>query len=394
MDDQELERLLAGPECDRVEREGSPANASAIRHAICSFANDLPDHRSPGVLIVGVNDDGSCAGLSVTDELLLKLSSMKSDGNIVPFPSMEVRKAVLRGCEMALVIVHPADYPPVRYQGRICVRAGSSGQYATPEEERRLNEKRRGRDTPFELRPVAGASTGDLDLDLFTRVYLPAAVAPEVLAANDRPVEMQLESVRFVAEGRPTVLGMLTVGKDPAAWVPGAHAQFVHVDGTCLGDPIVDAEEIGGPLPELVRRLDDKLNASIRTAVDIVSGPTDVRSPDYPLAALRQLAYNGLLHRTYEGTNAPVHVYWFSDRVEVHSPGGPFGRVTKQNFGQPGAVDYRNRHLAEAMKNLGYVQRFGAGIPIARRECERNGNPPPEFVPGDSHVMALIRSRP
>ena len=58
------------------------------------------------------------------------------------------------------------------------------------------------------------------------------------------------------------------------------------------------------------------------------------------------------------------------------SPGGPFGQVNRQNFGRPGITDYRNPHLAEAMKNLGYVQRFGIGIQLARSELQKNGNPP------------------
>jgi ATP-dependent DNA helicase RecG len=100
------------------------------------------------------------------------------------------------------------------------------------------------------------------------------------------------------------------------------------------------------------------------------------------------------MHRTYEGTNAPVRIHWFSDRIEILSPGGAFGQVNRENFGDPGTTDYRNPHLAEAMKNLGYVQRFGIGIEIARKELEKNGNPPPEFVVEDTFIMAIVRRRP
>jgi ATP-dependent DNA helicase RecG len=88
---------------------------------------------------------------------------------------------------------------------------------------------------------------------------------------------------------------------------------------------------------------------------------------DYALEGLRQLVRNAYLHRSYEATHAPVRVYWFDDRIEIHSPGGPYGSVTVENFGQPGITDYRNPNLAEALRALGYVQRFGAGIPIARK---------------------------
>ena len=64
-------------------------------------------------------------------------------------------------------------------------------------------------------------------------------------------------------------------------------------------------------------------------------------------------------------TTAPVRVHWFADRVEITSPGGLYGRITSENFGS-GDTDYRNPLLAEIMHHLGFAQRFGLGVPIAR----------------------------
>jgi ATP-dependent DNA helicase RecG len=87
-------------------------------------------------------------------------------------------------------------------------------------------------------------------------------------------------------------------------------------------------------------------------------------------------------------------VYWFDDRIEVHSPGGPYGSVTKQNFGRPGASDYRNPAIAGVLRSLGFVQRFGFGIAEARRAMKANGNPEPEFVVEDTFVLATLRRVP
>ena len=100
------------------------------------------------------------------------------------------------------------------------------------------------------------------------------------------------------------------------------------------------------------------------------------------------------MHRTYEGTNAPVHVYWFDDRIEIANPGGPYGIVAMATFGQPGVVDYRNPILAEAMRVLGLVQRFGFGIPIARRELKEKGHPALEFLVDANRVRCTVRGRP
>jgi ATP-dependent DNA helicase RecG len=80
--------------------------------------------------------------------------------------------------------------------------------------------------------------------------------------------------------------------------------------------------------------------------------------------------------------------------VEIHSPGGLYGRVNEGNFGEAYATDYRNPVLAEGLKVLGFVQHFGMGVAIARRACLSNGNPPPEFAFSPSSVLGVIRRRP
>ena len=142
----------------------------------------------------------------------------------------------------------------------------------------------------------------------------------------------------------------------------------------------------------LLRELDELLKLNVRTSVGIGDRLRDVRQPDYPLAALQQLTRNALLNRSYEATASPVRITWYRDRIEIHSPGGPYGTVTVENFGRPGVTDYRNPTLAEAMSGLGYVQKFGAGLPIVRRSLRDNGNPAAEFVPDPAYVGVIVRA--
>jgi ATP-dependent DNA helicase RecG len=290
--------------------------------------------------------------------------------------------------------VEPADAPPVRFRGRVWIRVGPRRAVATQEEERRLAEKRRARDLPYDIQPVPLATLDDLDLDLFRQDYLPATLPLDVLEQNQRTLEQQLAGLRFATvdpQPKPTILGILVTGKDPRQFLPGDYIQFLRFDGTELTDPIKDQKEIGGPLLDILRILDELLQINISVATDITAQPLEVRHPDYPIVALQQLARNAVMHRSYEGTNAPIHIYWFADRIEIHNPGGPFGQVNRENFGNPGVTDYRNPHLAEAMKNLGYVQRFGLGIQIARDQLKKNGNPPPLFEPREENVLVILR---
>jgi ATP-dependent DNA helicase RecG len=396
MTDQELEALLDDLESDRTERKESVSDGDRIRQAICVFANDLPDHRQPGVLFVGANDRGEGVGLPISDQLLITLSNMRSDGNILPMPSMDVQKRGLKGHDMAVVIVQPSDSPPVRFKGTVWIRVGPRRGIAGPDDERRLSEKRRFRDVPADIRPVLSAPMDALDDLLFQRVYIPAAVSAEVLELNERDVEHQFVAAKFANPGPtscPTVLGLLAVGRNPTDWIPGDYVQFLRIDGTELTDPVQSARELRGPLSGILAELDELLKINIQAAVDFTSGPVEVQHPDYPLVALQQIVRNAVLHRSYESTNAPVRIYWFRDRVEVHNPGGPFGQVTRANFGTPGAYDYRNPNLAAVLRDLGYVQRFGMGIAMARRAMAANGNPAPEFQVEDSHVAVVLRRR-
>jgi ATP-dependent DNA helicase RecG len=397
--DDELLALILNLESDRVERKQAWRGDAPEkgRQAVCAFANDLPNHRMPGVLIVGVKDDGGLMGQEfvATDDLLRTLADIKTDGKITPPPTLTVAKRTLPGGEVAVVTVWPADAPPVALDGRIWIRTGPRRGQASLQDERVLNEKRRFRDRSFDTHPVVGSSLDDLSRSYFENEYLAQAVAPDVLALNGRSYQERLASLGMIAsvdEPTPTVVGLLTLGKSPRTWVPSAYVQFLRIRGVQWGDPVVDEAELDGNLDTMLRRLDDKLKATLTVSVDFTSGSTtEVRAAAYPLSALQQLSRNAVMHRTYEGTNAPVRIYWFDDRIEIANPGGPYGAVTKENFGQPGASDYRNPVLAAALKNMGFVQRFGFGIAEARRAMAENGNPPPEFQVQPANVLATLR---
>lgn len=396
--DAELEALLDDLESDRAERKQSWAGDTPERgrQAVCAFANDLPNHQQAGVLFVGAMDNGQPAGLHVTDQLLKTLADIRSDGKTVPPPTLFVEKRILKGAEMAVVTVLPADAPPVIYNGRIWVRIGPRRGIASAQDERILSEKRRHRDLPFDACPLPSCPFEELNRTSFEGEYLPNAFAPDIIEANDRTYEQRLAACRMIAaadDRMPTVLGVLTIGNSPRTWLPCAYIQFLRIRGTEWGDPIADEESIGGTLSTVLRRLDEKLKAHLSTAMDITSEATERRASPYPLAALQQLVRNAVMHRTYENTNAPIRVYWFDDRIEIHSPGGPFGIVTAENFGRPGIADYRNPHIAEAMKVLGYVQRFGVGIATAQRLLAENKNPPAEFIVEPNTVLATVRRR-
>ena len=85
-------------------------------------------------------------------------------------------------------------------------------------------------------------------------------------------------------------------------------------------------------------------------------------------------------------------MHWFSDRIEIISPGGPFGGVSADNFGQRGLADYRNPNLSDVMRTLGFVQHFGVGISIARRLLREAEHPELEFDVLENFVFATMKA--
>ena len=397
--DEELTRLLNEIESDKVERKRSFGSETKVRvrEAVCAFANDLPDYKMPGIIIIGAEDDGTPSNLPITDELLRALADIKTDGRILPLPTMFVEKRHLKGADMAVIFVIPSDMPPVKFDGRICIRVGSRRAYASAQDERILIEKRRYNNLPFDISPIPPARLSDLSKSIFDNEYLPSAFAADILAANERTYEERLASCKMIVspnDTTPTILGLLSIGKSPQDYLPGAYVQFLRINGVELADPVTDAESIGGAFIDLLRRAEEKLKAHNTTSVDISSKPTHDISPAYPMPAIQQILYNAVLHRTYERTNAPCRIYWFNDRIEFHSPGGPYGNVTAENFGQPGITDYRNPNIGDVLKTFGYIQAFGRGIATARRELEKNGNPNLEISVNQNNVVCTLRRKP
>ena len=390
---EQVQQLMASPEGPRHERKRAVSDWDKLRATVCAFANDLGASGQPGHLLIGVDDKtGASTGLKADDELLRRIGNLRADGQLAPMPSLFHEAIELpHGHTVVVVTVHPSDAPPVRTSGRSWVRTGSQNSIATPEEERRLAERRVAGTRAFDLRACPGATLADLDLDSFRVNYLPRAVAADVLAQNRRSIEDQLASLRFLdpATRAPTHAGLLVFGKDPTFFIPGAWVQIIRFEGTDRTAPVIADKSLRGPLVELLPALEESLKLQIQSA-RVADGDFRTREqPDYPLVALRELTLNAIAHRAYDLGAAPVRISWFSDRIEIQNPGGLYGQVTAENWGS--ISDYRNQTLAEALKVLGYVERFGVGISRVQDALARNGNRPAEFAFAPGNLLAVVR---
>ena len=116
-----------------------------------------------------------------------------------------------------------------------------------------------------------------------------------------------------------------------------------------------------------------------RTIINPESGKRNDRT-EYPLDALREAILNAMIHRDYsaytEGT--PVQIDFFSDRVEIHSPGSLYGRMSVEQLGVA-HPDLRNPALAVMSETLTSAENRYSGIPTMRRAMQDYGLPEPKF---------------
>ena len=318
--DDELARMIDSQESTRTEFKETLRGSAPkrIREAICAFANDLPGKRQAGIVVVGLKDDGTSAGTAITDKLLLALTDMRSDGNIVPPPMLLAENRRYKGNKIAVVTVWPSDSPPVRYKGVIHVRSGPRRGIATAQEERILNERRRHGDRPFDISPVDGTGPADLNRRQFEDEYLPNAVDRELLLRNDRSFDERLAATKMITsvdDGRATILGLLVIGVRPRDLIPGAFVQFLRIDGASLSDEIVDEIEIDGAVSDVLTRLEDKLRTHNRRQIDLVSGDRERRG--------RELSYGSVTTACAECGNA--------SRLRQHQHPGSRHLVRRQN---------------------------------------------------------------
>ena len=134
-------------------------------------------------------------------------------------------------------------------------QVGPRRAVANPDEERRLLERQRGFNLPYDAREASSGNQGDLDAAYVRDEYLPAAIAADVLGQNQRSIEHQLASIHFLGRnGAPTHVGLLVAGIDPLAWMPGAYIQFIRFDGAQLTDPVRDQKILSGRVADILRR--------------------------------------------------------------------------------------------------------------------------------------------
>ena len=214
--------------------------------------------------------------------------------------------------------------------------------------------------------------------------------------------EQVYELLSITRKGIPTLAAILNFGLYPQGYFPQLAVTAIVVPGKEIGDVgqnserFLDNKRIEGTLSEMLAESLNfcRRNMKVRTIINPETGErTD--KPEYPGEAIREAMLNALIHRDYshftEGT--PIQIDFFTDRMEIHSPGGLYGRMTVEDLGTA-KPDLRNPTLATMSEFLLNTENRYSGIPTIRREMAKAGLPAPVFINRRNEFIVILYNKP
>jgi ATP-dependent DNA helicase RecG len=221
--------------------------------------------------------------------------------------------------------------------------------------------------------------------------------------------ERQLANIDVLVEDRgrffATVGGLLLFGTNPNKYLPQAGITATAFPAGQKEYATVDEEIIRGPLVSHVtqrgrvvdRGVIDQAIEFVRRNMGSISSLKGGRRrlrPSYPIQAVREALVNAVAHRDYTIAVTDIELSLFNDRLEVISPGRLPNTVTVEKMKQ-GFRAARNELLKEVLRDYGYVEHRGMGVPykLIAGMREHNGTEPDLIEEEDRFVVRLWREQ-
>ena len=180
-----------------------------------------------------------------------------------------------------------------------------------------------------------------------------------------------LRNLRFIRpDGKMTVAAVLLFGKYPQRWLPAYTAKCISymgdsVGGTAFRDKVRDEDMEGC----LLHQYDTIMNFFTRNLRNVQVEPefNSLGKLEIPYTALVEFTVNALVHRSLNW-KAPIRIFIFDDRVEIHSPGELPNGLTIDDIVK-GTSMPRNEFL---FTNANYLLPYtGAGTGVIRAMEEK-----------------------
>ena len=380
---EELEKIVSRHEMQRLElKEGF--NVESIE-AACAFAN-----AGGGYIVIGVDNQGKPSRHELRGESLRDYENKISTAT-EPCVAVDAEKVLFGGREVVVLRVMENPLKPVAYKGRCFIRKGSVNHQMTPAEiaECHLRSTGGSMDAVF----VPAVTKDDLDMEAVRR-YMRRSVdkGRRVYGENDNPWEVLVKLEWVKSESEITRAAYLLFAKDPQRKFSQA---IIHAGAFKAGGvEILDAHDFKGNIQDQVDEAVTFIKRNIRCAIVNTPGKVDHDSVwDYPIEALRESLANAVCHRDY-GSPHDIQLRIYDDSVAISSPGQlPFDMPMELLLSPMHASRPRNRLIAQALYDMGVIEHYGRGIKRIKEECDRNGNPYPDWTDRPGEFLTIYKAR-
>ena len=309
-----------------------------IAKEVIAFANT-----DGGEIYVGVNDDGTPAPLSNTDDTYTRITNCVRD-SVAPDVTMFTKYSLNEG--VIKVNVYEGSSKPYYLKSKglkpsgVYIRQSASSVQASPEQIRQMI-KLSDRDSFEEMRSLEQQLTFKSAAETFTKHSIPFS--------EDKYKALGIVNI---SDDLFTNLGLIV--SDQCSHTIKA-AVFADEDNTNF----IDHREFGGSVFSQMENVFEYIMLNNKTK-SIFSGIDRIDISDYPEAAIREALLNAVVHRDY-GFSGSIIVNINSKGIDIISIGGLVPGLAKEDI-MNGISQPRNRKLAEMFHRLNYIESYGTGI--------------------------------
>lgn len=342
---------------------------------IVGFANS-----QGGTIYIGKDDNGKIVGISDYKKLMEHLPNKIRDilGIIV-----EVNLHEKKGLYY-LEIITPPYVVPISLRGIYYTRSGSTKQELKGNAlvEFLLQKTGKSWDDVVE----SSATINDIDphsVDLYLKAVEKSGRLPNLEGLT---IAELLEKLRLTQEGKVKRAAIILFGKDPGRFYPNMVLKMGRF-GTSHDD-LKFQETTEGSLIHILHEVQDILNKKFFTKAVNFEGLLRIEKGEYPVAALREMLLNALVHRNYTGSAIQIRMYdnHFSSWNEGLLPQGlSLDALKRQHPSRP-----RNPLIADACFKGGYIDAWGRGTLKILQSCKEAGLPEPEIIEQDGGIQVTL----
>lgn len=370
--------ILSQGENSAVEFKSAGTNTEMMAREMISFANT-----NGGVILVGVEDDGTVSGIDTGKQNEAWVSNIARDA-VVPPLNVVAQILDYQGTNLLYVNVPKGKHKPYHSNsGKFYIRVGSTNRAPSQAELMRLFQQ--SGSFHFDQTGVEKTTVNDLNLykiDSYFEQY-----GLKFNEEDDK--ERLLRNVDVLTdEGSVTVGGLLVFGINPQRHLLNASISFAHYKGNEISDQLMNHQVISGTLDNQIDTCVALIKNSLTTGSTIEGTKTVPTQPAYQERVFREIIVNACIHRNYSISGSRIRVFLFDDRLEVHSPGRLPNTITieKLSAGVSFAV---NPIILKFMENLRYVDKLGRGLPLVWNEARKLGKQVSFSEVGEEFVVSL-----